>query len=271
MVNRIFEKTLTLANGHRIPQLGFGTYCIPEEQTAEAVNAAIETGYRHIDTAQAYENEHGAAEGLRRSGLKREEIFITSKVMAEYKSYGQAVDSIRESLRVSGLEYFDLMLIHCPQPWDEYGSEYRYPEENRAVWRALEEAYEAGKVRAIGISNFSVWDIDSLLQTAKVVPMVNQFACFAGYTDLELIKKCFDCGILPEAHSPLGHGDVFGNGRLKEIADRYGVTVAQLCVRYTLQLGMISIPKSLRPERMAENADVDFVISEEDMDLLKRM
>ena len=267
----MFTEESVLSNGISIPRLGFGTYLIPEENAAEAVRAAIGIGYRHIDTAQAYENEHGVGEGIRASGIAREDIFVTSKVMAEYKSYDEAVRSIDESLSVSKLGWFDLMLIHCPQPWDEYGSEYRYPEENRAVWKALEEAYEAGRVRAIGVSNFNEWDIDSLLVTAKIKPMVNQFACFAGYTDLELINKCFSLGILPEAYSPLGHGDVFANKKLAEIAERYGVTVSRLCIRYTLQLGMISIPKTVHPDRMKENTLVDFVISNEDMELLKSM
>ena len=267
----MFSENAILSNGNTIPRLGFGTYLIPEESVSDAVQSAIKAGYRHIDTAQAYENEHGVGEGIRASGIPREQIFVTSKVKAEYKSYDEAVSSIDESLSTSGLGWFDLMLIHCPQPWDEYGAEYRYPEENRAVWKALEEAYEAGKVRAIGISNFSEWDIDSLLVTAKIIPMVNQFACFAGYTDLQLISKCNSLGILPEAYSPLGHGDVFANKALADIAARYGVTVSQLCIRYTLQLGMISIPKTVNPERMKENTLVNFAISDADMELLKQM
>ena len=240
----MYSENAILSNGNIIPRLGFGTYLIPEEQTPDAVLAALNIGYRHIDTAQAYENEHGVGEGIRASSIPRDQIFVTSKVKAEYKSYDKAVRSIDESLKVSGLGWFDLMLIHCPQPWAEYGADYRYYEENRAVWKALEEAYLAGKVRAIGISNFGISDIDSLLVTAKITPMVNQFACFAGYTDLELIDKCNSLGIVPEAYSPLGHGDVFTNKTLAEMALKYGVTVSQLCIRYTLQLGMVSIPMS---------------------------
>ena len=267
----MFNEKAVLPGGGTIPRLGFGTYLIPDGDAPRAVREAIETGYRHIDTAQAYENERGVGEGIRSSGIPREEIFVTSKVMAEYKTYEEAVRSIDESLAVSKLGWFDLMLIHCPQPWAEYGEDYRYPEENRAVWKALEEALEAGKVRAIGVSNFNEWDLDSLLVTAKIRPAVNQFACFPGYTDTGLIEKCVSLGILPEAYSPLGHGQVFENPDLTAMAERLGVSVARLCVRYTLQLGMISIPKSLRKERMAENADVSFVIPDEDMEILKRM
>ena len=267
----MFTELAALPGGGQIPRLGYGTYTIPDGDAARAVREAIETGYRHVDTAQAYGNERGVGEGIRSSGIPREEIFVTSKVMAEYKTYEEAVKSIDGSLAASKLGWIDLMLIHCPQPWAEYGSDDRYPEENRAVWKALEEALDAGKVRAIGVSNFNAWDLDSLLAAAKVAPAVNQFACFAGYTDLELIDKCVSLGILPEAHSPLGHGDVFGNAELEKIARRLGVSVARLCVRYTLQLGMISIPKSLRKERMTENADVSFVIPDEDMEILKAM
>ena len=267
----MFNELSKLSNGVFIPRLGFGTYLIDEKDAAAAVRAAISCGYRHIDTAQAYENEHAVGEGVLTSGVKREDIFVTSKVMAEYTSYDRAVSSIKESLDALKLGWIDLMLIHCPQPWAEYGGEYRYPEENRAVWKALEEAYDSGLVRAIGISNFNEWDTDNILAAAKVRPMVNQFACFAGYTDTGLIEKCFAEQIVPEAYSPLGHGEVFKNERLKETARKYGVTVAQLCIRYTLQLGMISIPKSVNPERILENTRVDFEISPEDMVTLRSM
>ncbi len=229
----MYNELYTLNNGVTVPRLGFGTYLIPAEKTAAAVRTAIECGYHHIDTAQAYENERAVGEGVLTSGVPREEIFVTSKVMAEYKSYRQAADSIKNSLSECGLGYIDLMLIHCPQPWNEYGDEYRYPQENRAVWKALEEAYDAGLVRAIGVSNFNEWDIDNILTAAKVRPMVNQFACFAGYTDGALISKCFAEQIAPEAYSPLGHGEVFGNASLKAMAEKYGVSTAQLCIRYT--------------------------------------
>ena len=267
----MYSENAILSNDNVIPRLGFGTYLIPEADTSDAVLSALKIGYRHIDTAQAYENEHGVGEGIRASGIPREQIFVTSKVKAEYKSYDEAVRSIDASLAVSDLGWFDLMLIHCPQPWAEYGAEYRYYEENRAVWKALEEAYQAGKVRAIGISNFGISDIDSLLVTAKIKPMVNQFACFAGYTDLDLIDKCNSLGIIPEAYSPLGHGDVFANKALADMAAKYNVTVSQLCIRYTLQLGMISIPKTVHPDRMKENTLVDFEIYEKDMEFLKRI
>ena len=265
----MYQGTIRLSNGLVVPRLALGTYLIPEEQTAEAVRNALELGYRHIDTAQAYENEHGVGEGIRASSVPRENIFVTSKVLAEIKDYKQAVRSIDESLRTANLDRFDLMLIHCPQPWDEYGSEYRYFEENRAVWKALEEAYRDGKVRSIGVSNFSIEDLESLAVTANIRPMVNQIPVFIGYTDLELIRYCQDRGIVVEAYSPLGHGDVFKNQALLPYAEKYRVSVAQLCIRYTLQLDAISLPKTTSPDRMRQNASLDFVISDEDMEKLK--
>ena len=151
----MFTETLTLPDGNRIPQLALGTWLIEDDKAADAVSSALSLGYRHIDTAQAYENERGVGEGLRKSGVKRSDIFVTSKVFAEIKNYAEAARSIDESLEKLGLDYIDLMLIHCPQPWYEYNiKEDRYLEGNREVWRAMEEAHAAGKLRSIGVSNF---------------------------------------------------------------------------------------------------------------------
>lgn len=267
----MYQGIIQLSNGLSVPRLALGTYLIPESETAEAVKSAIELGYRHIDTAQAYENEHGVGEGVRAGAVPREELFITSKVLAEIKDRDLAARSIDESLRTSGLDYFDLMLIHCPQPWAEYGSEYRYFEENRAVWKALEDAYRVGKVRSIGVSNFSIEDLKSLAVTAEIKPMVNQISLYAGHTDLDLIAYCQENGIVVEAYSPLGHGEVFKNKALLPYAEKYRVSVAQLCIRYTLQLDAISLPKTTSPERMRLNASLDFAISDKDMEELKRL
>lgn len=266
----ITEEKITLNNGVEIPRLGLGTWLIPDDKVAEAVISAVKAGYRHIDTAQAYGNERGVGEGIRTCGVPREELFVVSKVAAEHKDYASAAKSIDETLEKMGLDYLDMMIIHSPQPWAEVNqSENRYVEGNRAAWRALEDAYEAGKLKAIGISNFQIGDIESLLETAKVKPMVNQVLCHISNTPLELIEFCQKNEIAIEAYSPIAHGEILNQPEIKAIADKYNVSVPQLCIRYTLQLGAISLPKTANPEHMESNAKVDFTISAEDMETLK--
>ena len=266
----MYQNTLTLNNGVKIPQLGLGTWFIPDDKAAEAVKAAVALGYRHIDTAQAYGNERGVGEGVRTCGIPREELFVVSKVAAEHKTYEAAAASIDETLAKMGLDYLDMMIIHSPQPWVEVNqSENRYVEGNRAAWRALEDAYKAGKLKAIGISNFQVGDIESLLETAKIRPMVNQILCHISNTPLELVEYCQKNGIAVEAYSPIAHGEILNQPEIQAMAEKYGVSVPQLCIRYTLQLGTISLPKTGNPEHMKTNAEVDFEISAEDMETLK--
>ena len=169
-----------------------------------------------------------------------------------------------------GLDYLDMMIIHSPQPWVEVNrSEDRYVEGNRAAWRALEDAYKAGKLKVIGISNFQIGDIESLLQTAEIKPMVNQILLHISNTPLELMEYCQKNGIAVEAYSPIAHGEILNQPEIKAMAEKYGVTVPQLCIRYTLQLGAISLPKTANPEHMKTNAEVDFEISAQDMEELK--
>ena len=169
-----------------------------------------------------------------------------------------------------GLDYLDMMIIHSPQPWVEVNrSEDRYVEGNRAAWRALEDAYKAGKLKVIGISNFQIGDIESLLQTAEIKPMVNQILLHISNTPLELMEYCQKNGIAVEAYSPIAHGEILNQPEIKAMAEKYGVTVPQLCIRYTLQLGAISLPKTANPEHMKTNAEVDFEISAQDMEVLK--
>lgn len=258
-----------LSNGVRIPPVGLGTWLIPDEQAADTVETAIRAGYRHIDTAQAYGNEGGVGRGIRRSGLSREQIFVTSKIAAEIKDHRLAAESIDGSLQKLGMDYIDLMLIHCPQPWAEFRSrEKRYFEENRQVWKALEEAYADGKVRAIGVSNFLIEEIESLLPGCSIVPMVNQFELHVGETPQDLLDYCKAKGILPEAYCPNAHGRALKNPAVLEMAGKYGVSAARLCIRYTLQLGAVSLPKSLNPAHIASNIEQDFSISDADMDIL---
>ncbi len=265
----ILNEKYKLSNGVGIPKLGLGTWMIPDEQTDEAVRKAVELGYRHIDTAQAYGNEAGVGRGVKSCGIPREELFVTSKVAAEHKSYETAARSIDETLEKTGLDYLDMMIIHAPQPWAEFRGEKRYFEENREAWRALEDAYKAGKLRAIGVSNFLADDLESLFEGAEIKPMVNQILTHISNTPIELIDFCKANGILCEAYSPIAHGEALKNKAISDMAAKYGVSAAQLCVRYTIDLGMVSLPKTSNPEHMRSNAEIDFEISAEDMEVLK--
>lgn len=264
----VLDETYTLSNGLEIPKLGLGTWFIDDEKAAQAVRDAVEIGYRNIDTAQAYGNEHGVGEGVRTSGVDRGELFVSTKLAAEIKDYDGAAAAIDGSLETLGLDYIDLMLIHSPQPWDDFrGGD--YAEGNRQAWRALEEAHAAGKLRSIGVSNFLQDDLESLLETAAVVPHVNQLLVHAGNTPSDLLDYCEAKNILVEAYSPIAHGEILKNAEVKAMAERYGVSVPQLCIRYTLQLGTVSLPKTANPEHMRSNADVDLEISEDDMAALR--
>ncbi|MDY3969999.1 MAG: aldo/keto reductase [Atopobiaceae bacterium] len=268
----MYSKTLTLSNGVAVPQLALGTWFIDDDKVAEAVHEAVKIGYRHVDTAQAYANERGVGEGVRTAGIPREELFVTTKVTAEHKDYESAARSIDESLAAMGLDYLDMMIIHSPQPWVEVNqSDDRYFEGNLEAWRALTDAYKAGKIRAIGVSNFQKEDIDNIWDNAEVKPMVNQVLCHISNTPLDLIDYCQSKGIVMEAYSPVAHGEALKNPKIAEMAAKYGVTIPQLCIRYDLQLGMITLPKTANPEHMKSNADVDFEISSEDMEALKHV
>ncbi len=265
----ILQETYRLSNGVNIPKLGLGTWFIPDAQAAQAVRTAAALGYRHIDTAQAYENEAGVGEGVRTCGLPREELFVTSKVAAEHKDYASAARSIDETLEKMGLDYLDMMIIHSPQPWADFrGGD--YAEGNREAWRALEDAYTAGKLRAIGVSNFRKADLDNILAHCRVKPMVNQILLHISNTDLALLDTCKAENILVEAYSPIAHGEALKNPMIAEMAARYGVTPAQLCIRYVLELGAVALPKTANPEHMKANAEVSFEITPEDMERLKQ-
>lgn len=268
----ILNENYTLFNGVQIPKLGLGTWFINDKDAAEAVRQAVKLGYRLVDTAQAYMNEAGVGEGVRTCGLPREQIFVTDKIAAEAKSYEDAKKAIDDMLAKTGLDYIDLVIIHAPQPWKKWRNKKdRYFEENKQVWKAMEEAYKAGKLKAIGVSNFLQDDLESLLPSCEIKPMVNQVLCHISNTPKELIAFCEKEGILVEAYAPIAHGKVLKNKEIAAMANKYGVTVAQLCIRYDLQLGTVALPKTANPAHMKENAAVDFTISDEDMAALKNI
>lgn len=262
----MLKKTYTLSNGLAIPALGLGTWLLDDAQAAAAVEAALGAGYRHIDTAQVYDNEAGIGRGIRAVDVAREEVFVTTKVAAEHKSYDSAAKSIDESLKKLGIDHIDLAIIHSPQPWAEVNqSENRWFEGNRETWRALEDAYNAGKVRAIGVSNFEISDIENIMGSCRIKPMVNQILAHVGHMPFELSDWCAENGILMETYSPIAHGAALNSPEISRIAERYDASAAQICIRYVLQLGMVALPKTANPAHIAANAKVDFEISAEDM------
>lgn len=267
----MYNATSKLSNGIEIPNIGLGTWLLNNDQAERALKDAVSLGYRHIDTAQAYMNEEGVGKGIRTCGAAREELFITTKVAAEAKTFFTVTQSIDESLAKLSVDYIDLLIIHSPQPWVEFRGEKRYFEENKEVWKALEAAYKAGKVKAIGLSNFLQDDIENILTSCEIKPMVNQILAHVGNTPWELIDFCQKNDILVEAYSPIAHGAVLNHAEIKAIADKYGVSVAQLCLRYDIQLGLVVLPKTANPDHMRNNAELDFVISDADMEILKNI
>lgn len=270
----VMDETYELNNGVRVPRIGLGTWLMDDDEAREAVKSAVDCGYRMIDTAQAYGNEAGVGEGVRQAmeehGLAREDVFVASKVAAEIKTYEGASASIDETLRRMGLDYLDQMIIHSPQPWKEVNqSDDRHEQGNLEAFRALADAQRAGKVRAIGVSNFNEHDLRNILDNADAKPQVNQVLAHISNTPADLIAYCQARGIQVEAYSPIAHGAVLDNPQVAAVAQRYGVSVAQLCVRYDLQLGLLPLPKTANPEHMRSDAQVDFVISDEDMAALE--
>lgn len=269
----VLNEKLTLSNGMEIPKLALGTWQISNEEVVAAVKAALSMGYRHIDTAAAYGNEEGVGQALAESGIDRKDIFLTTKVPAEIKTYEGAKESIEASLKKLGTDYIDLMLIHAPRPWSEMhaGATHFYYEENVEVWKAIEEAHKEGKLRAIGVSNFEISDIENLLAHEASIPMANQIRVHVGHVPKELIDYCNSKNILVEAYSPNATGRLINNPKVVEMAAKYGVSSAQLAIRFDLQLGLLPLPKSRHEEYIRQNAEVDFVISDEDMQTLLAM
>jgi diketogulonate reductase-like aldo/keto reductase len=267
----VLSETYQLSNGVETPKLGLGTWFIDNDAAADAVVEAVKLGYRHIDTAQAYGNERGVGEGIKAADVDREDLFITTKLAAEIKTYDEAKSAIAQSLKDLDLDYIDLMIIHSPQPWNNFQEDDRFFEGNLEAWKALGEAYEEGKLRAIGVSNFEQEDLENTLNNGTVKPMVNQVLAHISNTPFNLIKFCQDNDILLQAYSPIAHGELLKNKEVAKIAEKYDVSIPQLSIRYTLQLGLLPLPKTANPEHMKTNADVNFTISDEDMETLKNV
>ena len=265
----VLSEHYELNNGVLIPKLGFGTWQTPNDIAPAAVQTALRVGYTHIDTAGAYHNEEGVGDGIRTSGIPRDKVFVTTKVQAEFKSYGQAKAGIENSLAQLKVGPIDLLLIHAPKPWPEMftdaGADKEYLDENIAVWMAMEEAYERGDVKAIGVSNFAISDIENLIEHCSITPMVNQIRFHVGHTQDELVSYCQATGILVEAYSPLGTGRLLKDPAITAVAEKVGHSVAQVCIRYDLQKGCLPLPKSVHDEYIESNTHVDFEISDEDM------
>lgn len=263
-------QTATLANGDQIPTVGFGTWLLAEgDECYHAVAEALRVGYRHVDTARAYRNEASVGRALRDSGIPREELYVTSKLPAEAKSYSQALAEFETTMSEIGLDYLDLYLVHAPWPWAERGADYR--EENKQIWKAMEEFLASGRVKAIGVSNFDPDDLASLLPAATVKPMVNQIRWFIGLDASEVVAACVTNDIVVEAYSPFAHGLIVNHPEIADIAATYGVSAPQLCIRYLLQLGAVVLPKATTKPHIQQNAELDFEISEADMAVLEAM
>ncbi|MCL2482653.1 MAG: aldo/keto reductase [Propionibacteriaceae bacterium] len=264
----VLSEHFDLINGTSIPKLGFGTWQTPNEVAPAAVRTALDAGYTHLDTARVYQNEEGVGEGLRTSGVPRDQVFITTKVPADYKTYEQATASITSSLELLDVDCVDLLLIHAPRPWTEMftrSTPKTYFEENVAVWAAMEEAYQRGDVRAIGVSNFDIDDIENITSQCSVAPMVNQIRFHVGFTQPEVVAYCQAHDILIEAYSPLGTGKILGDPVIAAVAARVGRTIAQVCIRYTLEKGTLPLPKSVHEEFILANTQVDFDLTDQDM------
>lgn len=246
----------TLNNGVKIPWLGFGTYKIERgEDTVVAVREALLMGYRLIDGAAIYGNEEGVGQGIRDSGVPREDIFLTSKVWNTDQGYEETLQAFEESCRKLQTDYLDMYLVHWPK------------DKTRETWRAMEKLYRDGRVKAIGVCNFKIHHIDTLLEVAEVKPVVNQVEFHPYFVQTDLMNHCKENDIMIQAWAPLMQGKIFEVKELNEMAKKYGRTVAQIALRWDLQMGIITIPKTVQPHLIRENSQIfDFELSPEDME-----
>ncbi|EGE54739.1 aldo/keto reductase [Streptococcus parauberis] len=263
-------KTLKMNNGLEIPILGFGTFKAADgEEAYQSTLAAIKAGYRHIDTAAVYKNEVSVGKAIKDSGIPREELFVTTKLWNDSHSYDKAKEALAASLERLGLDYVDLYLVHWPNP-----KAYRdnWKEANAQAWSYMEEAVDAGLVKTIGVSNFLVHHLEALAETAKIAPAVNQIRLAPGCYQTEVVDYCKEHNIILEAWGPLGQGDIFTNEEMQALAEKYGKTVAQLALAWSVYQGFLPLPKSVHEDRIKENMDFfDIELSEEDAETIKNL
>ncbi|MFB7159589.1 aldo/keto reductase [Lysinibacillus sp. NPDC056232] len=264
MINHL-QDTITLNNGLQMPGMGLGVFLVENDVTAEMVKNAIEVGYRSIDTAAIYGNEAGVGEGIRQAlattGLKREDLFITSKVWNDGLSYEETIAAYEDSLEKLGLDYLDLYLIHWP-------GKNKFAE----AWRALEDLYDQGKIKAIGVCNFHVSHLQALLKIARIKPVINQVELHPRLQQTEVRSFCEEHNIQMEAWAPLMQGGLLENETISTIAEKYGKSNPQVILRWDIQNGIVTIPKSVRKERMIQNADIfDFTLTDEEMAIINAM
>lgn len=264
MINNL-QDTITLQNGLAMPGMGLGVFQVENDATAEIVKNAIEVGYRSIDTAAIYGNEVGVGKGIKQAiastGLKREDLFITSKVWNDGLGYDETIAAYEETLQKLGIDYLDLYLIHWP-------GKNKYTE----AWKALEDLYEEGKIKAIGVCNFNVSHLQDLLKTARITPAINQVEFHPRLQQIELRSFCLEHKIQLEAWAPLMQGGLLEDETISKIAEKYGKSNAQVILRWDIQNGIVTIPKSVRKERMIQNADIfDFSLTDEEVALIQAM
>ncbi len=266
-IKKSLSDTFALRNGYKIPCIGFGTWQASNGEIAQqAVKNALEIGYRHIDTASGYENEESVGLAIRESELRREEVFITTKLWNPDRGYETTLQACKKSLDLLGVEYLDLYLIHWPANEKVYDDPVKV---NKDTWRAFEKLHKDGLVRSLGLSNFLEPHIAQILDDAEILPVVDQIEFHPGYPQFNAVECCRRNSIQVEAWSPLGCGRVLSDERLQNLARKYGKTTAQLCVRWALQHDVIPLPKSVHKERIASNAQVfDFEISPEDVKMI---
>ena len=266
----MLNKTIVLNNGYEIPSVGFGTWKTPDGEVAIAsVKKAVECGYTHIDTAACYKNEKSVGVAIKECGVPREQLFVTSKLWNTERGYEKTKAAFAKTLDDLGLDYLDLYLIHWPANSLQFEN---WAEINADTWRAFEELYLEGKIKAIGLSNFMVKHMEALMKTAKIKPMVNQIEYHPGLMQEDVVEYCNKNGICVEAWSPIGSGRLLENELLLQIAEKYGRSVAQICIRWCMQNDVLPLPKSVTPSRIEENLKIwDFEISDDDMAMINKM
>lgn len=263
------QTRLPLSNGTSIPCLGFGTWKTPEEDAQRSVTEALRAGYRHIDTAAAYGNERGVGKAIAQSGLRREDIFLTSKLWNPYQGYQSTLDAFARTMDDLQTEYLDLYLIHWPHDRKYFDN---WEEKNLETWHAFEELYQAGSIKAIGVSNFRPRHLKNIMEHAEIMPMVDQVEIHPGMPQEEIIAFCREHNMLVEGWSPLSTGRIFSVPEMQQLAEKYGKSIAQICLRWSVQRGVVPLPKSVTPARILENSQVfDFALEEPDIQYINQL